>query len=100
MSQAPEERAKQIMAQAARLLDEAQGRLDEADEFYRSNGLDRAKTANFLSSRMSADEKAKLDALIKADMEDIEREVQEARTHEAASRPGGSGAGRRPRPMV
>lgn len=100
MSQAPEERAKEIMAQAARLLDEAQGRLDEADEFFRTNGLDREKTSVFTASQMTAADKAKLDAIVKADMDAVEQEVQEARAREAANRPAASGGPRRPRPMV
>jgi len=100
MSQQPEERAQEIMAQATKVLNEAQSRLDEADEFFRASGLDREKTSRFMASQMTPADKAKLDAMVQADLEAVEREVQEARTRESANRPAASGGPRRPRPMV
>lgn len=98
MSQA-EGYAAKIIADAEALLGKIQGDLERSADFYRQNGINPDKVAPALEQFLGPKEREELERLIRADQEDIQREVDEAAArHSFANAP--SGGVKRPRSMV
>ncbi len=76
-----------IMSEAAELIRQTEQSLAATDELLRSSGVDQAQP-------MDAKQKAEADALFRADMEAVEREVAEEaarlRFSEAPAKTGGA----------
>lgn len=87
---------QQLIDEAAALVAKVQRDLEATDDVYRSLGLDPAKVASTVEKEISAEQKADADAAFRADMEAIEREVEQEMARRSFSAPA-SGSSARPR---
>lgn len=101
MSMNPEDKAVEIMAAANKMVADVQRELEEAESMYRQHGIDPAKLRSYVDGNLSAEDKAKVDALVRADLDAVEDEAAQARLHAEHSE-GGESSGRikRPKSMV
>ncbi|HYC37688.1 MAG TPA: hypothetical protein VEC19_14775 [Usitatibacter sp.] len=98
MSESPEDKAMATVRRAEQMIAEVTRQMEEGDEFFRANGLDRSKVNAYCEKSMSAEDRRKAEELISQDLAAIEDEVQQARLHMDDS--GGAAKAKRPRSMV
>lgn len=89
-----------IVARAQALIEQVQRQLDQADDFYRSQGLDPHKVHIVVQAQSTAETRAKAQAAFEEDMQAIEQEVAEGRARLAFDSGSASSAARRPRMMI
>ena len=78
-----EDRVARIVAEADQMINEIQRQLDDGEEFYRQQGIDREKMQGALSPR----DKEEAARLLAEDMAAVEREVEEAKARLSFSTP-------------
>ncbi|MFC4160059.1 hypothetical protein [Chitinimonas lacunae] len=98
MSMNPEDKAVEIIAAANKLVADVQRELEEAESMYRQHGIDPAKLRSYVDGNLSAEDKAKAEALVKADLDAVEDEASQAKLHAAHAE--SSGRIKRPKSMV
>jgi hypothetical protein len=100
MSQA-EGYAAKIIQEAEALIGKVQKDLDGAGDFYREMGINPDKVAPALEQFMGPKQKEELAAILRADDEVVQREVDEAAARASfGSAPAGSSAAKKPRNMI
>lgn len=93
-----QERVARVLAEAQALLEKGRQALDESDAYFRSRGIDREAIARKVEETYSADERAELAAIVRADVERIRHE--KVATEAPASAPSTGLRLRRRRGMV
>lgn len=91
--------SQEIMARAQALIDEVQGQLAAADEFYRSQGLDPEKVRSVLDAQLDLKGIEAAQKAFQEDMAAVEQDVKEEQARASFAAPG-AGAARRPRSMI
>lgn len=89
-----------IVARAQALIDEVQGQLAAADEFYRSQGLDPEKVRQVLESQLDLKGIEAAQKAYQEDLASVEQEVKEEQARRAFSAPSAGSAVKRPRSMI
>jgi len=98
MSDSPEEKAMATVKQAEQMIDSVKRQLEDGEEFFRKNGLNREKVDAFCAKSLSAEDRRKADQAIAKDLAEIDEEVQQARLRQDDS--SGGAKAKRPRSMV
>jgi len=98
MSDSPEDRAMATVKKAEQMIKDVQRTLEDGDDFFRRQGLDRSKATAFCEKSMSADDRRKAEELLKQDLAEIDEEVHQAKLRQGDE--GGSSKAKRPRSMV
>lgn len=96
---AGQENAQDIVARAQALIDEVQGQLAAADEFYRGQGLDPEKVRSVLDAQLDLKGIEAAQKAFQEDMAAVEQEVKEEQARASFAAPG-TGTARRPRSMI
>ena len=96
---AGQENAQDIVARAQALIDEVQGQLAAADEFYRGQGLDPEKVRSVLDAQLDLKGIEAAQKAFQEDMAAVEQEVKEEQARASVAAPG-TGTARRPRSMI
>ncbi|WP_298208963.1 hypothetical protein [Acidovorax sp.] len=96
---AGQENPQDIVARAQALIDEVQGQLAAADDFYRNQGLDPEKVRTVLDAQLDLKGIEAAQKAFQEDMAAVEQEVQEEAARASFSAPNAPGA-RRPRTMI
>jgi hypothetical protein len=92
--------ADKIIGEATALLSKVQGDLDQAADYYRTQGIDPIKVLPAIQPHMGDAQREELQKLLAADQDAIQREVDEGMARIKFSSPAQSGGARKPRPMV
>jgi F0F1-type ATP synthase membrane subunit b/b' len=101
MPATPDSYAARIINDAEALLAKVHGDLQQAEEFYRSAGIDPQKVLPACEPHMGPRQKEELARLLQQDQEEIQREVDEGMARIKFSTPSApTGGARKPRPMV
>lgn len=96
---AGQENPQDIVARAQALIDEVQGQLAAADEFYRSQGLDPEKVRAVLDAQLDLKGIEAAQKAFQDDMAAVDQEVKEEQARASFAAPA-AGAVRRPRSMI
>ena len=96
---AGQENAQDIVARAQALIDEVQGQLAAADEFYRSQGLDPEKVRSVLQAQIDLKGIEAAQKAFQEDMAAVDQEAREEQARQSFAAPASGGA-RRPRSMI
>lgn len=96
---AAQDNSSDIVARAQALIEDVQRQLAQADEFYRSQGLDPQKVHIVLEAQSTPQSQAQAREAFDADMRAVEQEMQEEQARMAFSA-GSSSAPKRPRLMI
>ncbi len=88
-----------IVARAQALVDEVQGQLAQADDFYRSQGLDPEKVRQVLAAQLDLKGIEAAQKAFDEDMAAAEQAVREEQARLSFAAPP-AGGGKRPRAMV
>ncbi|MCY1511871.1 hypothetical protein D9M68_463120 [compost metagenome] len=91
---------EQIHADAERALGDARRALEQADEFYRDQGLDPEKVRAVSAERLGPKERAEAEALFRQDLEAVESEMAQELARQSFAAPAQSGGIKKMRPMV
>ncbi|MGY6268542.1 Btc22 family type III secretion system chaperone [Achromobacter denitrificans] len=91
---------EQIHAEAQRVVEEARRALEQADEFYRGQGLDPEKVRAVTAERLGPKERDEAEALFRQDLEAVENEVAQEQARQSFAAPAPSGGMKKMRPMV
>jgi F0F1-type ATP synthase membrane subunit b/b' len=91
--------AAAMVAESQKLIEEVQRELEQADQDIRAMGFDPDKVRASMAALLGPKEKAEADRLFAQDLEDAEREVEQAK---AALDRGAAGvkSARKPRSMI
>lgn len=96
---AGQDNAQDIVARAQALIDEVQGQLAAADEFYRGQGLDPEKVHSVLHAQLDLKGIEAAQKAFQEDMAAVDQEAREEQARQFFAAPANSGV-RRPRPMI